>query len=131
MISIELKSHFLRLYQIALSDGDFDILELKMLYKIAEERGIPSNELDKLFLSPINYEAEIPDDIETKIEYLYDFTTMILADEKVTIDEKNALKKYCLKFNFLEENIEDIVDFLLEAVKTGTQKREIIKQLNS
>lgn len=36
MISIELKSHFLRLYQIAFSDDNFDILEMQMLYKFAE-----------------------------------------------------------------------------------------------
>jgi hypothetical protein len=33
MITIELKSHFLRLYQMALADDNFDILELQMLFR--------------------------------------------------------------------------------------------------
>jgi hypothetical protein len=51
MITLELKSHFLRLYQMALSDDQFDVLELQMLYHFADERGIPREELDKLFLN--------------------------------------------------------------------------------
>ena len=36
MITTELKSHFLRLYQMAFSDDNFDVLEMQMLYKFAE-----------------------------------------------------------------------------------------------
>lgn len=131
MITIELKSHFIRLYQMALSDGDFDILELQMLYQFAEERGIPRDELDKLFLSPTNLDAQIPRDITTRIEYLYDLTCMIWADGKVTEDELNTLKKYCKKFEFLEENINEIAEYFIKAVKEGVKKEEIIIQLNT
>lgn len=131
MITIELKSHFLRLYQIALSDGDFNVLELQMLYKMAEDRGIPKLELDRLLLTPINYDAQIPEDLQTKIEYLYDLTCMIWADGKVTDDEFNTLKKYCKKFYFLEENLNEIVEYFIEAVKQGLKKEEIINELNS
>ncbi|UOX34319.1 hypothetical protein LXD69_02095 [Flavobacterium sediminilitoris] len=130
MITIELKSHFIRLYQMALSDGDFDILELQMLYQFAEERGIPKEELDKLFLSPTNHDAQIPKNITTRIEYLYDLTCMIWADGKVTEDELNTLKKYCKKFEFLEENIDEIAEYFINAVKEGVKKDEIINQLN-
>ena len=131
MITIELKSHFIRLYQMALSDGDFDILELQMLYQFADERGIPKEELDKLFLSPTNYDAQIPKDLTTRIEYLYDLTCMIWADGKVTDDELNTLKKYCKKFEFLEENIDEIAEYFITAVKGGVKKDEIINQLNT
>lgn len=131
MITIELKSHFLRLYQIALSDGDFNVLELQMLYKMAEDRGIPKLELDRLLLTPINYDAQIPEDLQTKIEYLYDLTCMIWADGKVTDDEFNTLKKYCKKFDFLEENLNEIVEYFIEAIKQGLKKEEIINELNS
>lgn len=130
MITIELKSHFIRLYQMALSDGDFDVLELQMLYQFAEERGIPKEELDKLFLSPTNHDAQIPQDLTTRIEYLYDLTCMIWADGKVTEDELNTLKKYCKKFEFLDENIDEIADYFINSVRKGVKKDEIINQLN-
>lgn len=131
MITLELKSHFLRLYQMALSDDRFDVLELQMMYHFADERGIPREELDKLFLNPINTEFIVPEDLNTRIEYLYDFTRIIWADEKITDDELNMLKKYCRKFNFLDENINELSSYLIDCVQKNIQKEEIISQLNS
>ena len=101
MITLELKSHFLRLYQMALADDNFDVLELQMLYQFADERGIPKEELDRLFLNPINSNLNIPIDLNTRVEYLYDLTRIIWADCQITVDEMNTLKKYCKKFEFL------------------------------
>jgi uncharacterized tellurite resistance protein B-like protein len=131
MITLELKSHFLRLYQMALSDNKFDVLELQMLYHFADERGIPKEELDKLFLNPINTELCIPNELNTRIEYLYDFARIIWADEKITDDEINMLKKYCRIFNFLDENINELTHYLIDCVQKNIQKEEIISQLNS
>lgn len=130
-ISAELKSHFLRLYKMALSDDDFDVLELNMLYHFAEERGIPKKELEKLLLNPINHESSIPESLDERIEYLYDLSRMIWADKKITEDERNTLKKYCRKFEFLEENIEELTTYLLDCVQKGVKKDEIINQINS
>ncbi len=131
MITLELKSHFLRLYQMALSDDQFDVLELQMLYHFADERGIPKDELDKLFLNPITTEFIVPEALNTKIEYLYDFTRIIWADGKITDDELNMLRKYCRKFDFVEENINDLSDYLIDCVQKNIGKEEIISQLNT
>ena len=121
-MTIELKSHFLRLYQMALSDDKFDVLELQMLYHFADERAIPREELDKLLLNPINCELSTPYDLNTRIEYLYDFTRIIWADRKITEDEVNMLKKYCKKFNFLDENIDELANYLIDCVQKNIQK---------
>lgn len=131
IITIQLKSHFLRLYQMALTDDEFDVLELQMLYHLADERGIPKEELEKLFFNSIDYKLSIPEELNTRIEYLYDLTLIMWADGKITDDEINTLKKYCKKFEFLEENIENLANYLIDCVKTGTTKKEIINQLNS
>lgn len=131
MITLELKSHFLRLYQMALSDDQFNVLELQMLYHFADERGIPKEELDKLFFNPVNTDFIVPETLTTKIEYLYDLARIIWADEKVTDDELNMLRKYCKKFDFMEENINDLSDYLIDCVQKNIGKQEIINQLNA
>ncbi|UZO81535.1 hypothetical protein NBT05_03445 [Aquimarina sp. ERC-38] len=125
-----IKSHFLRLYQIALADGEFSALELKMLYEFAEERGISKEHLDQILLNPVDANNLIPEEIPEKISFLYDFTAMIWADEVVTEDELSALKKYIKLFGFLDENIELLAQFLIESVKINRTKEEIINQLN-
>jgi len=130
-VSAELKSHFLRLYKMALSDDTFGIPELQMLYHFAEERGIQKEELEKILLNPIDHESVIPDSLDERIEYLYDLSRMIWADEKITEDEITTLKKYCRKFQFLEENIEELSEYLLDCVQKGISKEEIIEQIKS
>lgn len=126
-----LKAHFLRLYQMAICDDDFSPLELKILYKSAEERGISSKNLDEILLNPINSKSLIPETIEEKVEYLYDLTVMIWADGIVSENEYSALKKYVGMFGFLEENVQDIADYLIEAVKNGKTKTDILNDLKN
>lgn len=130
MISIELKSHFLRLYQIAFSDDNFDILEMQMLYKFAEKRGIAKEDLNQILLNP-SHQTLIPETLELRIEYLYDLALMICVDNKITEDEINTLRKYCSKFGFLDENVNSITDFLIESAKNNLSKQEIIDKINS
>ncbi|NCP61399.1 MAG: hypothetical protein GW839_14015 [Flavobacteriales bacterium] len=129
-ISLQLKSHFLRLYQIALCDDKFDHLEMQLLYKFAQERYISSEELDKILVGSFG-EVTIPDSLEERIEYLYDFAIMIWVDKKITEDELNTLKKYCKKFEFLDENIEALSNYLIESAKENKSKEDILSELKN
>lgn len=128
-ITAELKGHFLSLYQMAIADDNFSPSEWKMLYQFAQDRNIPKEELDKILLNP-SAKVELPSTVEQRIEYLYDLTLMIWADNVVTDDELIALKKYCRKFEFLDENIEELSQFLIESVKNGKSKEEILTEIN-
>ena len=130
-ITENLKAHFLRLYQMAICDDDFSALELKMLYKCAEERGISSKNLDEILLNPINIKSLVPQTIEEKVDYLYDLTVMIWADGIVSPNEYSAMEKYVLMFGFLAENVKAIVDYLIEAVKIGKNKTDILYELKN
>jgi uncharacterized tellurite resistance protein B-like protein len=129
-LSTELKSHFLRLYQIAIADDEFDKLELEMLYHFAEEKGIDKKQMLALLMAPTDFSVQLPDTLEKKVEYLYDFACMIWADKKVTDDEYTALKKYCKKFEFLEENLVPLADFLIDCAKRNLPKQEILSKLH-
>ncbi|MEI3788762.1 MULTISPECIES: hypothetical protein [unclassified Chryseobacterium] len=130
-ITENLKAHFLRLYQMAICDDDFSTLELKMLYKCAEERGISPKHLDEILLNPINFKSLVPQTIEEKVDYLYDLTVMIWADGVVSPNEYSAMEKYVLMFGFLQENVKAIVDYLITSVKTGKNKTDILYELKN
>ncbi len=129
IVTAELRGHFLRLYQMAMTDGDFSPSEWKMLYEFAEERGVPRYELDSILLQTTG-KIEIPSTVGQRVEYLYDLARMIWADGKVTDDELSTLKKYCRKFEFEEDNIAELADYLIESVRTGKTKEEILSELN-
>ena len=130
-ISAVLKSHFLRLYQIALSDGEFSVLEIKMLYEFAEERGVSRAHLDEILLHPFDTNNLIPEDIDEKLIFLYDFAVMIWADGVITEDEQMALEKYIKLFGFMDENIKSLANHLIEAVKANISKQDILIELKN
>ncbi|MCU7614596.1 hypothetical protein N0B16_09130 [Chryseobacterium sp. GMJ5] len=130
-ITENLKAHFLRLYQMAICDDDFSTLELKMLYQCAEEKGISSKNLDEILVRPLNFKSLVPKTIGEKVDYLYDLTVMIWADGIVSPNEYSAMQKCVLMFGFLEENVTSIVDYLIEAVRNGKNKSEILYELKN
>ncbi|WP_028298940.1 hypothetical protein [Olivibacter sitiensis] len=128
-ISLELQSHFLRLYQMACSDENFDVLEMKLLYLFAKERGVSIERLNNILTNPVQ-RMELPVSVEKRIEYLYDLAVMIWVDKEVTEDEYNLLKKYCRTFEFLEENITGICDYLIDCAKQEKQLYEVLDSIN-
>lgn len=128
-LTADLQSQLVRLYQMAITDGDFSSLELKMLYDYAKEKGVATEELDKVLLSKTG-KLEVPKALESKLEYLFDFAKMIWADGIVTEDELITLRKFCRNFGFLDENIDELSEYLVEAVNNGKTKQDIIKELN-
>ncbi|TDQ09464.1 hypothetical protein [Pedobacter metabolipauper] len=128
-ISTELQSHFLRLYQMACSDENFDVLEMKQLYKFAELRGVDTEHLNNILTNPIQ-KMEVPQSVEKRIEYLYDLAIMIWVDKEVTEDEYNLLKKYCRTFEFLNENVFEICDYLIDCAKKEKQLEEVLNSIN-
>lgn len=123
----KLKSHFLSLYCMIVADQDVSTLELTELYRIGKEHyGLDDKEINFAIISegPGFYS---PERVEDKIKYLYELALIACADGKIEDEEKILLEKYALKFGFLDENINSIIDFLL---KNAIQKNTLEKVLN-
>ena len=88
-ISTELKSHFLRLYQMAFADDNFDVLELQMLYKFAEERGLSKDQLNDILLNP-SQASSIPENLDEKIELILTRDLWLTKDFE---QSKNEIKQ--------------------------------------
>ena len=116
-ITEELKSHFLRLYSMAISDDSFHRLELKMLYEFARKRGVSEKDLKELLLNPTEVITKIPDALEDKITCLYELSQMIWADSRIEENERATLIKYIRLFGFEEKNIFDLTEYLLTSAQ--------------
>lgn len=126
-MTAELQAHFLNLYSMALADATFDEKEIAILYKLGEEKGIPKDKIDTMLLNPVAPDhLYLPGTLGEKIEYLYDYAKMILADGVVHDDEIKTLEKFCGKFQFEENNIPLIAQLLIEAAKNNLPKSDLI-----
>lgn len=127
------ESHFLNLYSIALSDTQVDSTELLKLYEFGEKRGFNKQKIDNLLLHADHVTFTIPDNLLDKIELLYEFALLIWADGRVDEFEKTALMKFCFKFGFEKDNVEEMADFLLKEanneVKVEEVKSKVLEQV--
>lgn len=123
----ELQTHFLNLYSMALADAGFDEKEIAILYRLGEEKGIAKETIDAMLLNPpLPGELNVPDTLVEKIGYLYDYAKMILADGIVHDDEVKTLEKFCLKFQFEENNVPVIAQLLIEAARNDMSKNDLV-----
>ena len=121
----KLKSHFLSLDWMIVADGDVAISELDEMYRIARENyGLTREEIDKAILSG-GSAFYIPESDEEKIRYLYDLALIAVADG-IEDSEIILLKKYAKKFGFIDANIDDLVNVLLDFAKQKTPVETIL-----
>lgn len=123
----ELRSHFLNLYHLALSNSEVDVLELEMLYRIGEEHGITSAQIQEIVLRPDTIRFSFPETDIEKVKFLYDFARIIWADGTVHSEQKGLFYKFCSKFGFEENNIPALVQFLLDEAEKGTSTEKLLK----
>jgi hypothetical protein len=124
-----LKRHFFNLYCLALSDGYLDFKELQTMYDIGVEHGITPEQINQLVLTA-NIAPKVPEAIGEKVECLYDLTRMAWADGKIAQEERDIIKKCVIRYGFLPENAEGIVDYFIESVKGNKSKTDILNEIN-
>ncbi|MBQ7041116.1 MAG: TerB family tellurite resistance protein [Muribaculaceae bacterium] len=125
----KLKSHFLSLYCMIVSDNEVSPSELEELYRIAHQfYGYSEEEINSTVLSQ-GTALYNPDTIEEKLQYLYELALIACADGIIKQEEIQLLKYYALEFGFKKENIDEIVEFLIANAKEKNEVNEVILKL--
>lgn len=126
-----LRDHFLHLYAVALVDLRFDPSELEFIYDLGMSKGISKDEIDKVILRPTIGSPTYPESFPEQIEWLYDFASLIVADEEIAPEERRMLGRLCTKFGFSPENATEISDFLLRRAKSSVPFVDVLKEAES
>jgi len=131
-VSPEVKSHFLNIFNILISDAKIEKKELEFLYQIGIERGVDKNAIDFIISNPHKVRFVEPKSTYDKIAQLYDFARMVVVDGIIDPREISIFTTLAKNFHFEEENISELIDFLIEEAKknTLTEKINEIVKLN-
>ena len=124
-----LRWHFFNMYRLSLSDEEFDFTERQLLYEIGVEHGITPEQINEVILTA-NLVPAIPDTIEGKVECLYDLARMAWADGEIKQEERDMMRKCVIRYGFLPENADGIVDYFIKSVKENKPKIEILHEVN-
>jgi hypothetical protein len=119
------KEHYIQLVNVAKVDGKIAESELELLHKEGRKFGLTDPEIDKLIKTgdPHNYNP--PYSLREKFDELCEIAEMILADDKITENEKKLMKKYAIAAGFTDHAIDKIIPFLLEGIKNGVDEDKL------
>lgn len=129
-ITPEQRNHLIDLYKLALVDEDFDMREVFLLTELCKKYDVDLNEIT-IKLTSTEHEELIPESIEERVKYLYELTQMAWADNIIQDSERDMLRNYALRYDFLEKNVDGIVDYLIESVRNGKTLEDIYKELQT
>ena len=117
----------MNLYNMVLADDTVKPEELVQVYLIGKRHGVSEDEFNRMLLSPVEFTT--PDTLEKKIAHLCDLVEIILADGNIDDNEMSTLKRYCVRFGFEPENVDEIASFLIEKKKSNVPTEKIIKEI--
>lgn len=129
-LSNNLKAHLSNMYRLAMCDDELDLSEQMLLFKIAQEHGISEEYLGQ-WMSERHEQVTIPERIEDRITHLYDLSRMVWADGKATEAERQMLRNFVLRYEFLPDNADAIVEYFLQAIQEQRSVESIISEFQA
>lgn len=122
---------FLQLYCMVVADGIIDARELETLYRIGRENyNLTPEEISHAVTEAGSiHNLQLP--VNEQIRLLYEMAIIAWADGVIETSEKNLLKSYALKWGFKEENIDEIVNYMLSKAEKNIPFDEILNEITS
>lgn len=120
------------MYLLAGADGEYEEAELLAISTKALEAGLTLEELQSILNDASHYQvATIPETLEARVRELYDLALIIWSDGVIKEEEQKMLGDFVRQYGFAEENVTDIVAYLIEQAQQGTAIETILQELTS
>lgn len=110
-----IKSHIIRLHQLALIDDLFVKEERRFLYALGRKNGIDESTVNQYLSASENTKFSLPKTDKEKIILLYEYIKMMLVDNK--LDEREA--KMCMLLAERMGFAKDLVNGITKAIVTA------------
>lgn len=121
------RSHMKNLIEMAVVDGNFDLIEYDLLKKIAKRNNISERDLNAIREAPHNIAFELPIDKHQRFYQFYDLVRMMTIDNSVHNDEIELCSLFGLKFGYPRPTIKAIITNIQSNIKFGVDHEETYK----
>lgn len=123
------KGYFNNLVMLARVDGKIDTSEVNLLSRIATRLGLTSEQVKEIIEHPEQYPMVPPVSREERYERFIQFVKMVNVDGEVDAAEEKLASKYGTALGFSDERISEKYPIILEKVKAGISRQEILEQV--
>jgi len=123
------KSHLKNLVMIAMADGQLDGSELDLLIEIAGNWGYTREDVVAIYKNPDGIKFTPPSSLRVKVEQLFELVKMIVINKEIDEKEVNLCKSLAIKLNLAPNIVDDIIELMLDSVKSGTNEKVIVNNI--
>lgn len=128
-MEVSRQMQFLELYRMVMADGIAHPKEMGTLYRIGIEKYGLTNELIGKIISSGGTSTIVPKLPEERIQILYEMALIAWSDGTIEDSEQNLLRRYALKYGIKEEQVDNLIEFLLAKAQENVNEDEVIKSL--
>ena len=118
----KVKNHIGNLFALSSVDGKFSKSEAEAILKICERYGIERQEINEMIKEGSSTKTYvIPSDTYEKLEQIYDFVTLILADGTIDTKELELCKEITRVLKIEQKNINNLILTMVDYVKENKE----------
>ena len=103
-------AHFASMASLAAVDGEINPKEKAVIDRFAKKLNISEEEYKEVMKKSNKYPIEPQNDVEKRLERLYDLCKIIFADHNVDDEEMVLLKKYAIGIGFPVERVDKLIE---------------------
>lgn len=123
------RSHIKNLIEVAVSDGNFDLIEYDLLKKIAKRNGISETHLKEIRTSPTSVQFELPESKEERFQQFYDLVHMMTIDQTIHDEEMKLCNLFAVKFGYPREKAAEIIKSIQGNIQHNQAAPETLKRI--
>ncbi len=128
------KSLIAMLIMISEVDGQYDANEIALIKDTGNKMGLSVEEIKSVKKNPKGFEFKLPDNMNDRMKILYYLLFMIRVDGKITIREKDMLRKVgfklCLNPGLLNEMLDVLEKYTNKPIPDNLMLEKVKKYLN-
>jgi hypothetical protein len=124
------QSHVINLFTLAIADGFVSPEELTLIYERGKDLGLNQAEIDDVIQNPHRVVFNPPASLVDAIAQLYDLACVVVTDGRVDLREVQVLGSFAQRFGIREPLIHSVVAALIEEVRAGTPREELVATLS-
>ena len=126
----KIKNHIGNLFYLAHVDGKFSKSEAEAILKICERYGINRQDINEMLKSSeMKIQAIIPSDTIERLEQIFDFITLIVADGSINIKELMICKQLAGLLHINKKNLNNLILSVVELIEEGKSFYEVKEDL--
>ena len=122
-------AHFASIVRLALADDVITEGEEKLLKRLAKRLHILEEKYKEILENPNEYSQDTPHGYDERIEYLYDLSMMVFADDEVSMEEAKVLKKLVIGLGFPLDNAEKVTDEAIHLILNNNDLEDFSKAI--